>query len=380
MTWYWQQSDWPQFTYDAEAIAPLEADFLRESGILIGAFRHLDADKKGLLTVDLISTEAFKTSEIEGEILNRDSLQSSIRRQFGLQTDGRKIPPSEQGIAEMMVNLYRTFDQPLSHETLFDWHRMLTNGRNDLDDIGCYRTHEDPMQVVSGTLYSPKIHFEAPPSDQIQPQINAFLKWFNESQSLPALTRCAIAHLHFVCVHPFEDGNGRIGRAIAEKAIAQNIGQPSLTALATQIEKGRNAYYDALEAANKQNEITDWLLYFGRVILEAQKTTETHIQFLIEKAKLYGRLCGKLNERQEKVIVRMFREGPDGFEGGLSSDNYVSITQTSTATATRDLRKLVELGALTKTGKLKGTRYWLKIESLGRRGRVQQARDGKPNN
>lgn len=361
MTWNWQQSDWPRFTYDAEAMAPLEADFLRNSGILIGAYRHLDADEKDLLRVDLISMEALKTSEIEGEILNRDSLQSSIRRQFGLQTDGRKIPPSEQGVAEMMVNLYRTFDQPLTHEMLFDWHRMLTNGRNDLKDIGCYRTHEATMQVVSGSIHSPKIHFEAPPSDQMYSQMDAFLNWFTESQSLPALTRCGIAHLHFVCIHPFEDGNGRIGRAIAEKAIAQNIGQPSLTALATQIEKGRHAYYDSLEAANKQNEITGWLLYFGRVILEAQKTTEAHIQFLIDKAKLYDRLRGKLNERQKKVIARMFREGLDGFKGGLSSDNYVSITQTSTATATRDLRELVELGALTKTGKLKSTRYWLRL-------------------
>ena len=130
--------------------------------------------------------------------------------------------------------------------------------------------------------------------------------------------------------------------------------------MATRIEKGRNAYYDALEAANKQNEITEWLLYFGQVILDAQKTTGTHIQFLIEKAKLYDRLRGKLNERQEKAIARMFSEGPNGFIGGLSSENYVSITQTSTATATRDLRKLVELGALTRTGKLKGTRYWLR--------------------
>ena len=359
MTWNWQQADWPQFTYDEAAIAPLEADFLRESGILIGAFRHLDADEKDYLTVDLISTEAIKTCEIEGEILNRDSVQSSIRRQFGLQTDGRKIPPSEQGIAEMMVNLYRTFDQPLSHGILYEWHRMLTNGRNDLNDIGRYRTHEDPMQVVSGAVYRPKVHFEAPPSNQMQLQMDGFLEWFNGSQSLPALIRCGIAHLYFVCIHPFEDGNGRIGRAIAEKAIAQNIGQPSLTALATRIGKGRNAYYDALEAANKKNEITEWLLYFGQVILNAQKTTETHIQFLIDKAKLYDRLRGKLNERQEKAIARMFSEGPNGFTEGLSSENYVSITQTSTATATRDLRQLVKLGALKRTGKRKGTRYWL---------------------
>ena len=143
----------------------MEAKFLRKSGILIGAFRHLAADEKDLLTVDLISTEALKTSEIEGEILNRDSLQSSIRRQFGLQTDGRKIPPSEQGIAEMMVTLYRSFDQPLTSDTLFDWHRMLTNGRNDLNDIGCYRTHGDPMQVASGAIYRQRVPFEAPPPD-----------------------------------------------------------------------------------------------------------------------------------------------------------------------------------------------------------------------
>ena len=134
-----------------------------------------------------------------------------------------------------------------------------------------------------------------------------------------------------------------------------------MTALAAQIEKGRKGYYKALEAANKSNEIELWMLYFARVILDAQKTTQCHIQFLIDKAKLYDRLRGQLNERQEKVIARIFREGLQGFEGGLSADNYVSISQTSTATTTRDLRQLVELGVLTKTGKLKGTRYWLKL-------------------
>ena len=361
MTWNWEQADWPKFTYDTSALEVLEAKFLRESGILIGTFRHLNAVDEDLLKVDLITSEAFKTSEIEGEILNRDSLHSSIRRQFGLQSDGRKVPPSEQGIAEMMVNLYRTFETPLTHETLFEWHRMLCNGRRDLLDVGRYRTHEDAMQVVSGAIHRPKIHFEAPPSKQMQSQMNGFLKWYNESHSLPTLTRSGIAHQYFLSIHPFEDGNGRIGRAIAEKAIAQNFGQPSLLALSSQIEKGRKAYYHVLEAANKGNEITTWLLYFAQLILDAQKTTETHVQFLIKKAKLYDRLRGQLNERQEQVLSRMFREGPQGFEGGLSAKNYVTITEASTATATRDLRVLVVLGALTKTGELKATRYWLNI-------------------
>jgi len=361
MNWNWQQEDWPEFVYDSTALASLEAAFLKESGIVIGAFRHLDDDDGNRLKVDLISTEALKTSEIEGEFLDRESLQSSIRRQFGLQTDQRRIGLGEEGIAEMMVNLYRTFDEPLKHETLLAWHSMLTNGRRDLRDIGRYRTHQDTMQIISGSIHLPKVHFEAPPSVQVKEEMDAFVKWFNESRTLPALTRAGIAHLYFVSIHPFEDGNGRIGRAIAEKAIAQNIGQPSLTALACQIEKKRAAYYAALAAASRQNEITAWLTYFANVILDAQKTTETRIQFLIDKTKLYDRLRGKLNERQRIVLERLFRAGPEGFTGGLSADKYVKIAKTSRATATRDLSVLVALGALTKTGQLKGTRYWLNL-------------------
>jgi len=363
MQWNWQQQDWPNFTYDASALEAAEATFLRESGVISGAYRHLRDDDKDQLKVDLISTEAFKTSEIEGELLDRESLQSSIRRQFGLQTDNRRVPPGEEGIAEMMVSLYRTFDATLTHDTLFDWHRMLTNGRRDLTDIGRYRTHEDAMQVLSGAIHQPKVHFEAPPSIQMATQMDAFLEWFNGSRQLPALARAGIAHLYFVCIHPFEDGNGRIGRAIAEKAMAQGIGQPSLIALADQIEKQRNDYYDALEAANKQNEITDWLRYFADVILQAQKSTESRIQFLIAKTKLYDRLRDKLNPRQAKTLERMFRAGPEGFTGGLSAENYIAITKTSRATATRDLSELVDRGALTKTGQLKGTRYWLQLPS-----------------
>jgi len=363
MRWNWQQKDWPAFSYDRTALEGYEAAFLKESGVILGAFRHLEEDEKDHLRVDLISTEALKTSAIEGEVLDRDSLQSSIRRQFGLQSDKRRIPPAEAGIAEMMVSLYREFDAPLSREMLFAWHRMLTNGRRDLKDIGRYRTHPTAMQVVSGPLHRPRIHFEAPPTDQVKRQMDGFLDWFHASRSLPALTRAGIAHLYFVCIHPFEDGNGRIGRTIAEKAIGQTLGQPSLIALAYQIERKRKAYYDALEAANKKNEITDWLTYFAKVILAAQKTTEVRIQFLIDKAKLYDRLRGKLNERQQKVLERMFEAGPDGFEGGLSAENYLAITKTSRATATRDLTELVSVGALRKTGQLKGTRYWLNVTS-----------------
>ena len=366
MEWNWQKKDWPAFTYRKSALADLEARFLHQTGVFIGALKHVSADDKDTLMVDLMSTEALKTSEIEGEILNRDSLQSSIRRNFGLDTKNQKIPPAEQGIAEMMVDLYKTFNKPLSHEQLFAWHKMLMKGRRDLHDPGAYRTHEDPMQVVSGPIHKPKVHFEAPPSKTMRREMAQFIKWLNDTapngkNPLPALTRAGIAHLHFVCIHPFEDGNGRIGRVIAEKALSQCLGQPTLIALSYEIQERKKAYYKSLEKNNKGNEITDWVVYFANTILEAQAYTQRLIDFLIEKAKLYEKLRGKMNERQEKVIARMFREGPEGFKGGLSAEKHRSIAKTSRATATRDLQHLVEMGALLKTGERKYTRYWLSL-------------------
>jgi Fic family protein len=367
MKWNWQQDDWPKFSYDKSKLEALETQFLKSEGILLGAFKHLNEDDKNTLKIDIICNEAIKTSEIEGEYLNRDSVQSSIRRQFGLQADNRKSSPSEQGIAEMMVDLYQTFNAPLTHEKLFAWHKMVTSGRDDLTDIGRYRTHAEPMQVISGYYNKTKVHFEAPPSSAMTKEMGTFMNWFKDTAPagntpLPALTRSGMAHLYFVCIHPFEDGNGRIGRGISEKALAQTFGEPTLIALSHTIQKHRKDYYNELEYANKSNEITSWLVYFAKTILDAQTYTQTYIEFLIGKTKLYDRLRGKLNERQDKALARMFKEGPEGFAGGLSADNYLSITRTSRATATRDLNELVEMDALSKTGERRHTRYHLNIE------------------
>lgn len=364
MRWNWQQPDWPNFRFDAASLAPLEARFLKQGGVVIGSVQHLGEDDRGVLTVEIISAEALKTSEIEGEFLDRESLQSSIRRQFGLVTDHRRIGPAEQGIAELMVGLYRTYDAPLSDAQLFRWHETLMQGRRDIKDVGRYRSHAEPMQIVSGPVHAPKVHFEAPPSGQVPDEMAAFCAWFNETgpggkQPFPALARAGVAHLYFESIHPFEDGNGRIGRAISEKALAQGLGQPSLTALSVMIERRRKDYYKALELAHRDNEITAWLLWFADTVLEAQLYTQRWIDFLITKTKLFDTLRGKINPRQEKALLRMMREGPDGFEGGLSAGNYTTITGAPPATARRDLTELVELGALVRTGERKGTRYWL---------------------
>ena len=364
MQWNWQKPDWPNFTYDTAQLERMEAQFLYDSGVLFGAFKHLTESETNQLTVELISNEALKTSEIEGEYLNRESVQSSIRHQLGLETDSPPVSPAEKGIAELMVNLYQTFGAALTHEQLFLWHRMLLQGRRNLQDWGRYRTHTEPMQVVSVSMRQTIVHFEAPPSKQVTEEMEHFLSWFNRTSTdggnrLPALIRAGIAHLYFVSIHPFEDGNGRIGRALAEKSLAQSVGQPTLIALSHTIEEHKKAYYDALAQTNRSNEITPWLRYFGQTILDAQAYTKLRIEFLIEKTKLFDKLRGQLNARQEKALARMFREGPEGFAGGLSARNYIGITKTSKATATRDLQGLVDLGALFKTGDFKSTRYYL---------------------
>jgi Fic family protein len=366
MTWNWEQVEWPSFTYNSKALEPFEKQFLVQSGQFVGACKHIGPDDQETLKIDLISDEAVKTSEIEGEILDRDSVQSSLRQQFGLGAEAPGVKPAERGISKMMVDLYRNFAMPLYDKTMLDWHAMLLTGDTSIRVVGGYRTHPEPMQVVSGPIQKRKVHFEAPPSDRMPDEMQRFIAWFNGTAPggkvpLAPLERAALAHLYFVCIHPFEDGNGRIARALAEKALAQNLGQPSLIALAYTIERKRNDYYATLERNNKDLEITEWMKYFANTIIEAQNNTIKRVDFYVAKAKFYQTYRDQFNERQEKVIARMFREGIDGFKGGLSAENYISISKTSRATATRDLQDLVEKGALTRTGELRHTRYHLEL-------------------
>jgi Fic family protein len=366
MTWNWQNPNWPNFKWDRSRIAAAEERFLLGAGVVIGTAKHLGKDERSQLLVEAMSGEALTTSEIEGEILNRASVQSSIQRQLGLVADKRRATPAEQGIAAMMVDLYRSTAETVSEEMLFRWHQMLTLGRRDLIDIGCFRTSAESMQVISGAMGAEKVHFEAPPSSQVPAEMRRFISWFNRTgqqgtESLPAITRAGIAHLYFESIHPFEDGNGRIGRALAEKALAQSFDQPALTGLATTILAHQKSYYDALERANKRNEITDWLVWFAEIAIQAQRRTIAHVDFLIAKTKLLDRLRGKINDRQQKALLRMMKEGPDGFKGGLSAGNYATITGATPATTTRDLNDLVEKGALVRTGERKHTRYALML-------------------
>jgi Fic family protein len=369
MTWNWEQPEWPNFIYESRVLEPLEQQFLRQSGEFVGAYKHIGVDDKETLKIELISEEAVKTSEIEGEVLNRDSVQSSLRAQLGLGAEAPNVKPEERGISRMMIDLFRGYAASLTDQTMFAWHQMLLAGDREIKVTGGYRTHADAMQVVSGPIHKRTVHFEGPPSARVREEMKRFVAWFNDTAPggktpLPALTRAALAHLYFVCIHPFEDGNGRIGRALAEKALAQNLGQPTLIALAYTIERKHKDYYTALERNNKDLRIDGWMTYFANTIIQAQENTIKRVDFYVAKAKFYEKFREQLNERQAKVVARMFKEGIDGFKGGLSADKYISISKTSRASATRDLQDLVEKGALAKTGELRHTRYFLSLDKL----------------
>ncbi|MGK0240719.1 MAG: Fic family protein [Candidatus Pelagisphaera sp.] len=222
---------------------------------------------------------------------------------------------------------------------------------------------ETPIQVVSNPYGNRKVHFEAPSSSRVPVEMKAFIDWFNESENtvVHAPVRAAIAHLYFESIHPFEDGNGRIGRAISEKAISQGLSRPAVLSLPRTIEAKKNRYYDALEDAQKSNEISSWIHYFVKMALVAQEDAERQVEFVLRKTKFFDCFRSDLNDRQLNVIRRMLDEGPDSFEGGMNARKYISIAKTSKATATRDLQRLVELGVLEPHGGGRSARYRLLV-------------------
>ena len=281
MRWVWQLPNWPRFTFDPARFVHLEREFHRNTGVIVGSLAAISADEVNELRVTLLSDEALDTSKIEGEYLDRDSVQSSIRKQLGLQTAGRRAGPKETGVAQMMVNLVKTYQEPLDQQRLFLWHTMIMNGRSDLETIGGYRTHADLMQIVSGRLDMPRVYYEAPPSDRVVKEMEQYINWFNRAVEvqMPTIVHAGMAHLYFELIHPFEDGNGRIGRSVAEKALATGAKQSLITSLSSVIERDKRTYYQALEGANTSLDITEWLIYFSEKILEAQVHTQKTIAF-----------------------------------------------------------------------------------------------------
>lgn len=363
----WELKDWPKFTYSLIGLEDTFTKILRNEGRFEGIVKQLPNNIQATTIIEMMIIEAMKTSEIEGEFFSRKDVMSSIKKNLGLAPASTKINnKNAEGVSKVMIEVRNTYQQPLTQDTLFKWHKMLLPNQKNIN-TGQWRKHKEPMQVVSGTIGKEKVHFEAPPSKQVDKEMQLFLKWFNatapngKTQIVNGVVRSAIAHLYFLSIHPFEDGNGRIGRAIAEKALSQNAGTPVLLSISYVLEKNKKDYYNQLQKAQKTNNLTTWINYFAKVIFEAQAYTEQKIEFTLKKIKFLDTHKPMLNARQLKVLLKMLDAGSEGFVGGMNATKYMSITKTSKATATRDLQELHSIKALISEGGGRSTRYNLNL-------------------
>ncbi|MFH2010947.1 MAG: Fic family protein [bacterium] len=347
----WQLATWPEFEWESETL-------LKPLGATRGAQGRLlaKAELFGLeLQAEVLAEEAFTTAAIEGEKLDRRSVRSSVARRLGLPTAG--LPPVERhidGLVQMLIDATTGHDQPLDGDRLKGWHAALfPTGYSALNKImvGDWRpAAADPMQVVSGPVGREKIHYEAPPAARLEEEMARLFAWWRDPpEQLDGLVRAALAHLWFVTIHPFEDGNGRIARALADMALAQDERSDCrLYSMSAQINLERDEYYDVLERTQKgDGDVTAWLQWFLGCQERSLRRSEEQVEQAMRKARFWQQ-CAEmsLNKRQQKVINRLLDAGPDGFEGGLTNRKYRSMTTVPPTTAKRDLADLLRKGLI----------------------------------
>ena len=366
MRYNWQQNDWPAFRYDLSGLEDVLFTFAERTGRASGLLKGLTADAQVEATIEMMVVEALKTSAIEGELLSRKDVMSSIRHNLGMESGPAVGDKRANGAAALMIDVRNSVAAPLSEPKLFEWHRMIMAGHRRIAS-GQWRTHAEPMQVVSGPVGHERVHFEAPSSATVPEEMTRFIQWFNDTapggkqEIRKAAVRSAVAHLYFESIHPFEDGNGRIGRALSEKALSQGLGRPALLSLSRAIEANRKQYYEALQEGQQSNEITAWVSWFVHMVLEAQIQAEEQIEFTLKKTRLFDRWRDQLNERQNQILRCMLDEGPQGFEGGMSAKKYMTITGASKATATRDLQDLADKGIVLPAGGGRSIHYKINL-------------------
>ena len=341
-----ERKDWPDFHWNIEKLAEPLASVRYRQGRLIGQMKGLGFRLQQEAVLETLTKDVLKTSEIEGEKLDAEQVRSSVARRLGLDIGGLKaVDRNVEGVVEMMLDATDRYDRPLTDERLFGWHAALfPTGRSGLTKIktGAWRDESaGPMQVVSGAVGKEKVHFEAPKADRLKKETATFLKWFEGKDAIDPALKAGLAHLWFVTIHPFEDGNGRIARAIADMALARSEhSSQRFYSMSAQIKLEHKEYYDILEATQKGTmDVTGWMLWFldclGRAIDGAHLT----LKAVIDKARFWDRIKdAALNDRQRSVINRLL----DGFEGQLTSTKYAKLTKCSQDTAYRDILALVE--------------------------------------
>jgi len=354
----WQRENWPKFKFTTTHLEPVVGAIMLKSGEINGKLAALPEDLSISMLMEILILEAIKTSEIEGEFFSKIQIMSSIQHNLGLIVQQNPIDKNAIGVSKMLLQVRETYAQELSESQLKEWHTSLLGNQKNIH-AGEYRKQKAPMQIISGSFANPKINYEAPPSVTVPSEMARFIEWFNESTYLSPPVKAAVAHLYFESIHPFEDGNGRIGRAIAEKALSQGLNFPLPFSISLAIEKHRKAYYEALQNAEKSLDISEWIDWFLRMLQVAQTSADQMITLTITKFHFFNRHDSLLNERQRKAIHRMFEAGPDGFQGGMNVQKYIGITGASKATATRDLRNLVEMNIFKSNIASRSTSYQL---------------------
>ena len=349
--WIHEHRNWPTFTWDPKSIASKLADTRHRQGRLLGRMEGLGFDLKREASLNTLTSDVVKSSAIEGERLNPEEVRSSIARRLGIDIAGL-VPASRdiEGIVEITLDATQHFANSLTKDRLFDWHAALfPTGRSGMRRIavGGWRTAEaGPMQVVSGPSGRERVHFEAPGAERLEREMEAFLAWLAGEDGADPVIRAGIAHLWFATIHPFEDGNGRIARAIGDMALARADGTPDRCySLSSQIEAERKQYYDRLEAQQRATpDITDWMAWFLDCLGRAIDHAETALGNVLYKARLWDTINqGPVNDRQRLVINRMLE---DGFEGFMSTSKYAKLARCSDDTALRDIQGLKERGVL----------------------------------
>ena len=352
-TYIWQLSDWPSWRFDLAALAQPLADVSRAQGLLMGRLADVGMALRDQASLSVLTEDVIKTSEIEGEQLNVESVRSSIARKLGVDI-GALAPVDRhvEGMVDMVLDATANCKAPLSRERLLGWHAALfPTGYSGLVPIRAGSWRDDstgPMQVVSGPLGRQRVHFEAPPAERLESEIDLFLAWANSATDEVPLIKAGLAHLWLVTLHPFDDGNGRIARAVGDLFLARADGSPQrFYSLSAQIQRERKAYYDILERTQKQSlDVTEWLAWFLNALHRAVDEAQHTLNAVLAKTRFWQRWATTpLNERQVKLVNRML----DGFEGKLTSSKWAAIAKCSPDTALRDITDLVNRGVLQKS-------------------------------
>lgn len=348
-----ERDDWPNFRWDRERLTALLASVRHRQGRLIGRMEALGFELRAEAVLQTLTEDVVKSSEIEGEVLDREQVRSSIARRLGMDI-GALAPPDRnvEGVVEMVLDAVRNYSDPLTDERLFAWHASLfPAGRSGMTKItvGAFRTDRSgPMQVVSGPIGRERVHYQAPNALRLEREMNAFFDWFNRDDDDDSVLKAAVAHLWFVTIHPFDDGNGRIARAIADLLLARSEQSAQrFYSMSARIRKERSAYYDILEGTQKGSlDITGWIEWFFGCLDRAFDDTETVLSSVLLKARFWEiHAGGPFNDRQRTLLNKLL----DGFTGNLTSSKWAKIAKCSQDTALRDINDLVNRGILMKT-------------------------------